>query len=528
MAEADARGANAPEITVSELANALKRAIEDRFGYVRVRGEISGYRGPHSSGHAYFSLKDASARLDAVIWRTTLSRMRLKPEEGLEVVATGRLTTFPGKSSYQIVIEALELAGIGALMALLEARRRKLAAEGLFDAVRKRKVPFLPRVVGVVTSPTGAVIRDILHRLADRFPVRVVVWPVRVQGETSAAEVAAAIDGFNALSIDGRAGRPDVLIVARGGGSLEDLMSFNDEAVVRAVARSAIPLIAAVGHETDWTLIDHAADLRAPTPTAAAEFAVPVRAELLAAIAELDARRRGAILRFSSRLRSEVRALVRALPAGEAIMAGPRQRLDRAAEALARRVRGAIDQRALQTAGLARQLARHSPRARLAGQRERLRGLSGRLARVRPFLIERPRRAADAVGRVFVREAALLARRRGEQAATVERLAARMVRAYDERLQSRRAQLFSAWQLLGAMSYRGVLSRGFALVRDETQKPLWRAEDVRQAQRLEIEFADGKIGAIAGGRVGPPLTPPALLPRRRPKPDKDEGQGSLF
>ncbi len=529
MAEADARPTNAPEITVSELAGALKRAIEDRFGYVRVRGEISGYRGPHSSGHAYFSLKDAGARLDAVIWRTTLSRMRLKPEEGLEVVATGRLTTFPGKSSYQIVIEAIELAGIGALMALLEARRKKLAEEGLFDAARKRKAPFLPRIVGVVTSPTGAVIRDILHRLADRFPVRVIVWPVRVQGETSAAEVAAAIDGFNALSLDGKVGRPDVLIVARGGGSLEDLMSFNDEAVVRAVARSAIPLIAAVGHETDWTLIDHAADVRAPTPTAAAEFAVPVRPELLAAIADLEARRRGAIVRFSHRLRSELRALARALPAGEAIIATPRQRLDRAGDALAQRMRGTLDQRALRTAGLARRLARHSPRAHLASQRERLSGLTGRLARLRPLLIERPRRAADAIGRTFGREAALLARRRGEQAAAVDRLAARMARAYDERLQSRRAQLVSAWQLLGAMSYRGVLSRGFALVRDEQQRPLRRAAEVRQAQRLEIEFADGKIGAIAGGRIGPPLTPPALLPRRRAKPDKEgEGQGSLF
>ena len=528
MVEADARASNAPEITVSELTNALKRAIEDRFGYVRVRGEISGYRGRQSSGHAYFSLKDANARLDAVIWRTTLQRMRLKPEDGLEVVATGRLTTFPGKSTYQIVIESLELAGIGALMALLEARRRKLAEEGLFDVARKRKRPFLPRVVGVVTSPTGAVIRDILHRLADRFPVRVVVWPVRVQGETSAAEVAAAIDGFNALPLDGRSPRPDVLIVARGGGSLEDLMSFNDEAVVRAAARSAIPLIAAVGHETDWTLMDHAADVRAPTPTAAAEFAVPVRVELLAAIADLDARRRGAILRFSHRLRSDLRALARALPDGEAIVAGPRQRLDRAGETLARRVRGTIDQRTLRTAEFARRLARHSPRAHLAGQRERLRGLGGRLARLRPLLIERPRRTAEAAGRVFVREAALLARRRGEQAAAVERFAARMVRAYDERLQSRRAQLFSAWQLLGAMSYRGVLSRGFALVRDETQRPLRRAAEVKQAQRLEIEFADGKIGAIAGGRIGPPLTPPALLPRRRAKPDKDQGQGSLF
>jgi exodeoxyribonuclease VII large subunit len=529
MPESDARPTNAPEITVSELANALKRAIEDRFGYVRVRGEISGYRGPHSSGHAYFSLKDANARLDAVIWRTTLQRMRLKPEEGLEVIATGRLTTFPGKSSYQIVIESIELAGIGALMALLEARRKKLAAEGLFDAARKRKAPFLPRVVGVVTSPTGAVIRDILHRLADRFPVRVVVWPVRVQGETSAAEVAAAIDGFNALPFDGKAARPDVLIVARGGGSLEDLMSFNDEAVVRAVARSVIPLIAAVGHETDWTLIDHAADLRAPTPTAAAEFAVPVRSELVAATADLDARRRGAILRFSHRLRSDLRALSRALPGGEAIVAAPRQRLDRAAETLSRRVRGAVDQRALRMAGLAHQLARHSPRAHLAGQRERLRGVTARLAKVGPLLTERPRRSADAASRTFVREAALLATRRSEQARSLARLSARMAHAYDERLQNRRAQLFSAWQLLGAMSYRGVLSRGFALVRDETQRPLWRAEDVRQAQRLEIEFADGKIGAIAGGRVGPPMTPPALLPRRRPRSDKEtEGQGSLF
>ena len=416
MAEPDARATNAPEITVSELAGALKRAIEDRFGYVRVRGEISGYRGPHSSGHAYFSLKDANARLDAVIWRTAFQRLRVKPEEGLEVIATGRLTTFPGKSSYQIVIEALELAGLGALMALLEARRRKLAEEGLFDAARKRKVPFLPKVIGVVTSPTGAVIRDILHRLADRFPVRVVVWPVRVQGETSAAEVAAAIDGFNALPPGGAAARPDVLIVARGGGSLEDLMGFNDESVVRAAARSAIPLIAAVGHETDWTLIDHAADMRAPTPTAAAEFAVPVRAELIATLAELDARGRGAILRFAQRLRGDLRALARALPGGDAIVAGPRQRLDRAAESLRTRARAAVDQRALAIAGLARRLARHSPRAHLAGQRERLRELIGQFARLAPILIERPRRASDAAGRTLARERALIARRRGERA----------------------------------------------------------------------------------------------------------------
>ncbi|MBE0694597.1 MAG: exodeoxyribonuclease VII large subunit, partial [Aquamicrobium sp.] len=264
---------NAAEYTVSELSGALKRTVEDAFGNVRVRGEISGYRGPHSSGHAYFALKDERARLEAVIWKGTFSRLKFRPEEGMEVIASGKLTTYPGSSKYQIVIESLEPAGAGALMALLEERRRRLAAEGLFDQARKRRPPFMPRVIGVVTSPTGAVIRDIVHRISDRFPLHVVVWPVRVQGETAGAEVAAAVAGFNDLDPLGPIPRPDVLIVARGGGSLEDLWGFNDEAVVRAVAASRIPVISAVGHETDWTLIDHAADLRAPTPTGAAELA---------------------------------------------------------------------------------------------------------------------------------------------------------------------------------------------------------------------------------------------------------------
>jgi exodeoxyribonuclease VII large subunit len=531
MPEPDVRPTNAPEITVSELSNALRRAIEDRFGYVRVRGEISGYRGPHSSGHAYFSLKDANARLDAVIWRSAFLRMRIKPEEGLEVVATGKLTTFPGKSSYQIVIEQLELAGLGALMALLEARRKKLAEEGLFDAARKRKVPFLPRVVGVVTSPTGAVIRDILHRLSDRFPVRVVVWPVRVQGETSAAEVAAAIDGFNALELIGRIPRPDVLIVARGGGSLEDLWGFNEESVVRAAARSAIPLIAAVGHETDWTLIDHVADLRAPTPTAAAEFAVPVRAELIASLAELDGRGRGAILRFAQRRRSDLRSLARALPSGETLVERPRQRLDRASEALVARARAAVDLRLLRMAGLARALARHSPRAHLAGLRERVRGLLGRLERLGPALIERPRRAAEAAGRAFIREKALLARRRGERAEALLRLEARLRRAYADRLAVRGARLAAAGQLLGAVSYRGVLARGFALVRDEGGRPLRRAAEIREAQPLRVEFADGVVAATAEGPGVAADAPPVAAPARpkRARTAKDfEGQGSLF
>ncbi|MGB7671071.1 MAG: exodeoxyribonuclease VII large subunit, partial [Pseudolabrys sp.] len=267
---------NVVEWTVSELSAALRRTVEDAYGYVRVRGEISGFKGPHSSGHAYFALKDEGARLEAVIWKSAYGRMRVKPEEGLEVIVTGRLTTYPGRSSYQIVIDRLEPAGIGALMKLLEERKKKLAAEGLFDEARKQLLPFLPKIIGVVTSPTGAVIRDILHRLEERFPRRVLVWPVRVQGETSAAEVANAIRRFNELPELGPIPRPDLIIVARGGGSLEDLWSFNEEIVVRAAAASMVPLISAVGHETDVTLIDFASDRRAPTPTAAAEIAVPV------------------------------------------------------------------------------------------------------------------------------------------------------------------------------------------------------------------------------------------------------------
>src|SRR5271169_3292626 len=281
---------NAQEYTVSELSSALKRTVEDAYGHVRVRGEISGFRGPHSSGHCYFALKDENAKIEAVIWKFAHARMRFKPQEGLEVIATGKLTTYPGSSKYQIVIEALEPAGIGALMALMEERKRKLATEGLFDEARKQPLPWLPEVIGVVTSPTGAVIRDILHRLQDRFPRRVLVWPVKVQGEGSAEQIAAAIRGFNALPVQGRIPRPDVLIVARGGGSLEDLWSFNEEIVVRAAAESMIPLIAAVGHETDVTLIDFAADKRAPTPSAAAEMAVPVRADLIIEIASLARR----------------------------------------------------------------------------------------------------------------------------------------------------------------------------------------------------------------------------------------------
>src|SRR4051794_5587045 len=281
-----APGDNSPALSVTELAGALKRTIENAFGQVRVRGEISGFK-RHASGHCYFTLKDDNACIDAVIWRSSVGLLAFRPEDGAEVIATGKLSTYPGRSKYQIIVDRMELAGEGALLALVEKRRKALAAEGLFDAARKRKLPFLPQVIGVVTSPTGAVIRDILHRLEDRCPTRVIVWPVPVQGEGAAARVAEAIRGF--ASIDPR---PDLLIVARGGGSIEDLWAFNEEEVVRAAADSPIPLISAVGHETDTTLIDFAADRRAPTPTAAAEMAVPVRAELASALASLGQRTR--------------------------------------------------------------------------------------------------------------------------------------------------------------------------------------------------------------------------------------------
>src|SRR5262245_55437131 len=387
-----ARVNNVREWTVSELSAALRKTVEDAFGYVRVRGEISGYKGPHGSGHCYFTLKDEGARIDAVIWRSAFARMRLKPEEGLEVFVTGRLTTYPGKSTYQIVIETLEPAGLGALMMLLEERKKKLAAEGLFDAARKQPLPFLPELIGVITSPTGAVIRDILHRLAGRFPRHVLLWPVRVQGDGSAEEVAAAIHGLNGLPMHGPIRKPDLIIVARGGGSLEDLWSFSEEIVVRAAAASVIPLIAAVGHETDVTLIDFAADMRAPTPSAAAEVAVPVRAELLVRLDSLARRSLACWERCQDARRRELRTAMRALPTAEALLAQPRQRLDHASARLPRALiaNAQIHHRAFSR--IASRLGPPSLRARMA-----------RCCELVDALVERAKRAQE-VARLRRRE----------------------------------------------------------------------------------------------------------------------------
>ena len=325
-----APGDNSPALSVSELSGALKRTIENAFGQVRVRGEISGFK-RHASGHCYFTLKDESACIDAVIWRTSAGGLAFRPEDGAEVVATGKLTTYPGRSKYQIVIDRMELAGEGALLALLDKRRKALAAEGLFDAGRKRRLPFLPRVIGVVTSPTGAVIRDILHRLEDRCPTHVILWPVAVQGEGASAKIAAAIRAFPSIQP-----KPDLIIVARGGGSIEDLWAFNEEEVIRAAAECPIPLISAVGHETDTTLIDFASDLRAPTPTAAAEIAVPVRAELLAQLSELQHRARHCLSRRIERNRERLELTSCRWPQPQAIFAPTAQRLDDVGERLPR------------------------------------------------------------------------------------------------------------------------------------------------------------------------------------------------
>lgn len=508
---------NVLELTVGELSGELKRTIEDRFGFVRVRGEISNYRGPHSSGHAYFCLKDETARIDAVIWKSSFLRLKTKPQEGLEVIATGRVTTFPGKSTYQLIIEAIEPAGIGALMAILEARRKALAAEGLFDEARKKPLPFLPRVIGVVTSPTGAVIRDILHRLEDRFLSHVLVWPVRVQGETAAAEVAAAIEGFNALPAGGLIPRPDVLIVARGGGSLEDLWAFNEEIVVRAAAASSIPLIAAVGHETDWTLIDHAADLRAPTPSGAAEKAVPVRGELLAQEADLARRLAAAAARFLTQRRAEVRALARALPGPDRLLDLPRQRLD----ALDLRQRGALatsaDRRRIALAGLGNRLAQQAPRTRLAKQTHALNALEQRLRFCLTRSRERRARDLERAGERLLSARQTLTRDILYRADALGRAEAALARNFDLAADRRKDRLARAVRLLESLGYRQVLARGFALVRDTSGRPLRQAADVGPAATLDIEFADGHIQATAGGSR-------AAKTAARPKP----AQGSLF
>lgn len=466
---------NLQDYSVSEISSALKKTVEERFGYVRIRGEISGYRGPHSSGHCYFALKDERARIEAVIWKGNFNRLQHRPEEGLEVIASGKLTTYPNSSKYQIVIDQMEPAGAGALMALLEERKKKLEAEGLFAPERKQLLPYMPKHIGVVTSPTGAVIRDILHRISDRFPLRVSVWPVRVQGETTGAEVSNAIEGFNSASADDR---PDVIIVARGGGSIEDLWGFNDEAIVRAVAASHIPLISAVGHETDWTLIDYAADVRAPTPTGAAELAVPVKAELEALIASLRARLKAGLTQKVDRARSELKAATRGLATPDTLLELPRRRLDEASGRLGRGLDLATR-------------AKRSQYERVAG-RLSLRGLEVAVGRSRDRLT------------------------------SVE---TRSERAFVNRIEITRTRVEQAGRMLNSLSYKSVINRGYAVVRDEHNKPVGGASQIKSGKHFTVEFKDGVLEAVAAGESKSPKQPTAKV---KSKPGKPSEQGDLF
>lgn len=513
----DAPGSNAHEFTVSELSGAVKRSLEDQFGRVRVRGEIGRVSRP-SSGHLYFDLKDDRSVLAAVTWKGQAAKLAQRPEEGMEVIATGRITTFPGQSKYQLIVDQIEPAGLGALMAMLEKRRLALAAEGLFDEARKRPLPSLPRVIGVVTSPSGAVIRDILHRLRDRFPTRVLIWPVAVQGEGCAPQVAAAIRGFNALPQDGPIPRPDLLIVARGGGSLEDLWGFNEEVVVRVAAESHIPLISAVGHETDTTLIDFASDRRAPTPTAAAEMAVPVLADLAARLAEAQARLTRCSQQHIDRPRQRLRDLARALGRPTALTEGARQRLDLWAGRLDQALYGLVRTRRHQLA------ARPMPVALLRRFTDRkahaLHGLEHRLDAAAARRLERRRDRTTAMGErldaSLVRVVAATRRAITVQDHKLADLTRRLDLATQRAIRTRGDALQRMDRMRQSLGYTETLKRGFVVVHGP-DGVITSAQAARQMPQVELEFADGRINARPEG------APPK--PARKARPPE---QKSLF
>ena len=484
-------GENAPEFTVSEISGAVKRTLEGAFGRIRVRGEI-GRVFRARSGHLYYDLKDDNNVLACTTWKGQAAQLSVPPEEGLEVVVSGRLTSFGAQSKYNLNVDEISVAGEGALMAMLEKRKKALAAEGLFDESRKRPLPYLPDVIGVVTSPSGAVIRDILHRLRDRFPRKVLVWPVAVQGERCAPEVARAIDGFNRLTPGGALPRPDLIIVARGGGSIEDLWGFNEEVVVRAAAGSEIPLISAVGHETDTTLIDFVSDRRAPTPTAAAELAVPVRLELMAWLEAQGARLSQALSGGIATRGQRLRDLARALPRQAALLEGPGQRLDLWSERLPAALTRLVQLRRLGLSEAAGALRPSLLRGRLEQQRGRLDGTAARLngAALRTDLV---RKARD-----------------------LDRVSVQFSRAAARQIGDWQARVGAAERLRLSLGYKATLERGYAVVRGE-EGVLTRKAAAEKAGSLEIQFADGRL------RIGP-----GSAAKRRPaKPDAPD-QGSLF
>jgi len=493
-----ARVGNLPEFTVSEISGAIKRTLEGEFGRVRVRGEITELK-KYPSGHIYFSLKDEGAKLSGIVWKNSVARLGLKPENGVEVIATGRISAYGERSSYQLIVERMDYAGAGALLARIEMLRLRLAAEGLFDADRKRPLPVLPRVIGVVTSERGAVIQDIRTTLARRFPRDLLLWPVAVQGEGAAEQIAAAIAGFDALPLDGKVRRPDVLIVARGGGSLEDLMAFNEEIVLRAAAACRIPLISAVGHETDTTLIDFVSDRRAPTPTAAAEMAIPPRADLLADLAQKAARLAGALAHVTRDRRLRLLRAERELPDLPSLLGTARQRFDDRGDRLVLALPHLLERRraALRTAiGRLPDL----PAMLLAGH-ERVRDRGARLVLALPNLVTTRRHALG------LAEQRLLSGLRHAVGFVHQRAGRVLGRLTDgaprAALREARAKLTGTAARLESVSPLAVLGRGYALVTDPAGTPVTEAARVKSGQRLRLRFSDGEVGATAdGGKPG--------------------------
>ena len=489
---------NAAPYSVSELAGALKRTIEQAYDHVRLRGEISKVT-RHASGHVYLTLKDDRAAIDGVIWKGQVSRLQTQPDSGLEVIVTGRITTFPASSKYQIVIEQMEVAGVGALLAQLERIKKKLHAEGLFAPERKRALPFAPRVIGVITSPTGAVIRDILHRIRDRWPCRVIVWPVLVQGDQAAPQVIKALQGFQS----GDALRPDVLIVARGGGSVEDLWPFNDEALARAVAACPIPVISAVGHETDTTLIDYVSDRRAPTPTGAAEMATPVVSELRAFVADLERRRQTCFGQSMQRRQERVALLARALPRPQELIDAAQQRLDFAGHRL--------------SGGLMTNLNAHDT------------ALTRIAARFRPGLLEHPRRLkSDALAQLSQRADRAVTRKLALSAshARLPDLAARMQAAMARALTLRGERLGALEQLRVSLDPDRPLNLGFARVNRPDGALIASPQGVNAGDALVLTFKGRETLDVIAGSGGDAPPPPKAKPR--PAPAAKPAQGSLF
>jgi len=483
---------NIPEYTVSEISGAVKKTLEGAFGRVRVRGEITELK-RYPSGHIYFSLKDEGGKLAGVIWKTQVPRIGLAPENGVEVIAQGKVTAYGDRSAYQLVVERLEYAGVGALLARIEMLRTRLAAEGLFDAARKRALPMLPRVIGVVTSERGAVIQDIRTTIARRFPRAILLWPVPVQGDGAAARIAEAIAGFSELAPGGQIPRPDVLIVARGGGSLEDLMAFNEEIVLRAVAACTIPLISAVGHETDTTLIDYVSDRRAPTPTAAAEMAIPARVELLADLQHTEARLTGAIGRLAQEGRLRLQRAERGLPDLATILGGARQRLDDRGERLARALPEMVRHTARDLAGLGQRLTLALP-GLVAARRSALIAADRHMPVPAALTAPRASRLALAVAALRSGLRHTVATRGAGAARVTHRFSDAPVRAG---LREARVRLDGLAARLASVSQDAVLARGYAMVFTPTGTPVTSAASVAPGASLKLRFADGEVRATA-------------------------------